>query len=124
MVVAVPKRRERVGHAGLMKANDVHVPFNDQQARQGLTRLARFIQSIEFLALVKDAGLGRIHVFRFALIDDAPAEGDHAPARIANRKHDPVAKPIVKTAVRIAAPGRVRSTIRPAAVQLAARARR
>src|SRR6185437_10055739 len=40
-------------------------------------------------------GLGRVQVLRLAGIDDATAEGDDAPARIADGKHEPVAEAVV-----------------------------
>src|SRR5688500_3303234 len=61
------QRRDRVVDAGLMQADDVHVAFNDEQAGEGSRSLARLIQPVELLALVKELGLGRVHVLRLAL---------------------------------------------------------
>ncbi len=60
-------------------------------------RLAGFVQAVQFAALVKQRRFRRVHVFGLALIDHAAAESDDAAARIANRKHEPVAKPVVIT---------------------------
>jgi uncharacterized membrane-anchored protein len=45
---------------------------------------------------VKQRGFRRIQVLGLALIDDAAAEAQHPAARIADRKHQAVAKAIVE----------------------------
>jgi hypothetical protein len=82
-VVAGAERRDGVRDASLMKANDVHVAFNDEQASQGSRRLARFVQTVQLAALVEELGLRRVQVFRLALVEHASAEADRAAARIA-----------------------------------------
>ncbi len=87
-----------VGNSALMQPNHVHVALDDQKPLEIRARLPRFIQPVQFAALVKQRGLGRIHVLGLALIDHASAEADDPAARIANREHQPVAKSIVITA--------------------------
>ena len=74
-----------------MKPHDVHVALDDQEAFERRATVARFVESVELATLVKERGLRRVQVLRFALIDDAPAECDGASARIADRKHDAIA---------------------------------
>ncbi len=89
------ERRYRVGDAVLMQANRIHIAFNDDEPLEGCAGLPRFPQSIELTPLVEERGLRGVQVFRLALVDDPPAEGNDAPARIANREHEPVAEPVV-----------------------------
>src|SRR5205823_9330647 len=59
------------------------------------TRAARLVDAVELAPLVKQHGLGRVQVLGLAGIDDAPAEAEHAPARVTDGKHDAVAEPVV-----------------------------
>src|SRR5450631_627460 len=80
-----------------MKAHHVHVTFDDHQSLEIASRLPCLVQSVELATLVKKRGFRRIQILRFALIDDAPAETDDASARVANRKHQSVAEPIIES---------------------------
>ena len=89
----------RVGDAHAVAADDVDLSFA-QHAGAGLDHgLARAIQCIEHAALAKDGGLGRIEVFAAALIagQDAPAEGQHPVAGVADGKHEAVPEAVVNT---------------------------
>src|SRR5205823_9458878 len=59
------------------------------------TRAARLVDAVELAPLVKQHGLGRVQVLGLAGIDDAPAEAEHAPARITDGKHDAVTEAVV-----------------------------
>src|SRR5690606_25896429 len=74
---------------------DIDITLDDEQSRELHAALAHFVHPVEFAALVEQRRLGRIEVLRLALADHAPAEGDHAPARIADREHQPVAEAVV-----------------------------
>src|ERR1700733_13440904 len=78
-----------------MQPHDVHVALDDQEAFERRATVARFVESVELATLVKERGLRRVQVLRFALIDDPPAECDGAPARITDREHDAIAKTVV-----------------------------
>ena len=39
--------------------------------------------------------VGRVQIFGLAVAEDAPAEGDHPPARVADREHQPAAEAVV-----------------------------
>ena len=88
--------RHRVGDAGLVQPHDIHVALDHGQAFQVGACLARLVQTVEFPAFVEQRSFGRVHVFRLALIDDATAETQDATAAIADRKHEPVAEPVIK----------------------------
>jgi hypothetical protein len=72
------------------------VPFaHDGEARIQNSALA-LVQAVENFALLEDGRFGRIDVLAFVISGQHPAtERDHAPLLIANRKHQPPAKPIV-----------------------------
>src|SRR6185369_11488013 len=89
------QRRNRVRNASLMKAHDVHVTFNDEQASQGSRSLARLVQTVQLAAFVEELGLRRVEVFRLALVEHATAEADRTAARIADREHDAIAEAVV-----------------------------
>ena len=89
------QRGDRVGDAELMQPHDVHVAFDDDEAPQSRARETNFVQAVEFLALVKQLGFRRIEVLGLARREQPAAEAQHAPARIADRKHDPVAEAVV-----------------------------
>src|SRR4029078_7708973 len=84
------ERRDGVRDASLVKANDVHVAFNDEQASQGSGCLARFEQTVQLAALVEELGLRRVQVLRLALVQHASAEADRAAARILHREEDAI----------------------------------
>ena len=78
-----------------MQAHRVHVAFDDQKARQVGTGAARLVERVQLAPLVKEHGLRGVQVLRLALVDDAAAEGDDAPAGIADREHEAVAEAVV-----------------------------
>ena len=90
------ERRHGVLDSGLMQSNHIHVALDHHQAAQRLSALAYLVEAVQLAPLVKEARLGRIQIFRFALIDDPSAEGDHPTPRIADGEHDPVAETIVE----------------------------
>ena len=86
-----------------MQAHDIHVSLDDHQALEIGVRLPRLVEAVQLAALVKQRGFRRIQVFRLALIDDAAAECDDPPARIANREHQAVAKAVIEAGLPFAA---------------------
>ena len=93
------ERCEGVGDPRLMQPHHIHVPLDDQQALEVDARLSCLVQPVELPALVKQRGFGRVEVFGLALVDDPAAESEHAAARIADRKHQAVAKTVVESAL-------------------------
>src|SRR3546814_15018729 len=60
-------------------------------ARRG----ARPVEIVERAALVEQRGVGRVQIFGLAIAEDASPEGDHPPARVADRDHQPAAETVV-----------------------------
>ena len=79
-----------------MERDDVHVSFNDDDLFffPGLSR--REGCRVQDVAFGKDPGIGRVQIFGFAAVHDAPAECDDFSAAVQNREHDAVAKIIVR----------------------------
>ncbi len=85
--------------AMLGQHHDVHVAFDHQQQVRVACLLQHVGQAVQFAALVKNGGFGRIEVFGLALADDASAESDHPPATILDREHHPPTKTVMAAAV-------------------------
>ncbi len=92
------QRRDRIGNAGLRERHDVHITFDDEQLLDTAQRQARFVQSVQLLALVEHFGFRRIQIFRLLIAEHATAEADDATTQIADWKRDPIAESIVRAA--------------------------
>ncbi len=92
-----------IGDPGLVQPHDVHISFDDHQAGEIRARLPRFVQPVEFASLVKQRRFRGIEVLGVTLIDDSSAKTDDAPARIPDRKHQPITEAIVKPGRALAA---------------------
>ena len=57
---------------------------------------AREREAVEHPSLLKKRVLGRVEIFGLALVNDPAAESEHAAARIADGKHQTVAKAVVE----------------------------
>ena len=104
------ERRDGVRNARLRETHDVHVAFDDQQPLDLPERLSRLVESVELAPLVEERRLRRVEVLRFALVEDAAAEGNRPAARVADREHHAVAEPVVETGFALP----LRSMTRPA----------
>ncbi|CFE01147.1 Uncharacterised protein [Bordetella pertussis] len=89
------QRGHRVGDALQRQPHDVHVALDHHDLALLAYGQASLPQAIEFMALGKQRGLGRVEVFGLALADDAPAKADQAAARIADGKHHAFAEAVV-----------------------------
>ena len=89
------QRRHRVAHAELRQRDHVHVAFGDQDEAALADRRARLEQAVELAALQEDRRLGRVQVFRLALVQHPPAEADDLALGVADREHDAVAEAVV-----------------------------
>ncbi len=56
-----------------------------------------FIQAVKLAALMENFGFRRVQVLRHAIAQYAAAEGDHAPAFVADGEHHPFAETVVRT---------------------------
>ncbi|SSC71237.1 unnamed protein product [Ciceribacter sp. T2.26MG-112.2] len=93
------ERRNGVLDAGLVERDDIHVAF-DRDDRIGaggaLERATGAGEIEEHIALVKELGLRRVHVFGHGIGRHRPAaKRDHLVARGQDREHDTVAEIIV-----------------------------
>ena len=89
------ERRDRVSDPRLGERDHVHITFDDDHPVRLARRGARLVEVEERAALVEERCVGRVQIFGLAVAQDAPAERDHAPARVADRDHQPAAEPVV-----------------------------
>ena len=89
---------DTVADAELRQGDDVHIAFHHQNTARVFNGSAAFIQAVEVFALVKQRRIGRVEVFRFGIVQYAPAETDDLPARVTDGKHDAVAEAVVMLA--------------------------
>ena len=82
----------------LRQRHHVHVAFDHNYALLGANGLLRLKQAVEFVAFFEQRRFGRVKVFRFALVQHAPAEADDIAAHIDDGEHDAVAKTVVALA--------------------------
>ncbi|MNQ81694.1 hypothetical protein D3C85_967270 [compost metagenome] len=87
--------RDGIAQALLGQGNDVHVALDDDDLVEVAVGLARFIQAVEFLAFMENRGFRGVQVFRLVVAQYPAAEGDDAPATVADRKHHAVAEAVV-----------------------------
>ncbi|MPM55420.1 hypothetical protein SDC9_102217 [bioreactor metagenome] len=92
------QRRHRVTDAVLGQGDDVHVAFGDDRRVGGAHGLARLRQAEQFAAFFEKRGFRRVQVFRFALVDDAAAEGDDVALGVDDGDHQAVAEAVVTAA--------------------------
>ncbi len=93
-----PERGHRVVDAVLGERDDVHVALDDDDAAGIADRVTREEEAVELAALREQRRLRRVQVLGLALPDHPAAEADDLPAGVVDRKHDPVAKPVVTLA--------------------------
>lgn len=93
------KRRHGMADAGLGQRDDIHIAFGHDQ-RAGFAGCgAGGTDVVERATLVEERCLGRVQIFRFLIGPEcARPEGDRAPARVTDRKHNSAAKAVVCTA--------------------------
>ncbi len=90
------ERCDAFAKARLGERDHVHIAFDHHHA-PALARGGRGkVQVVERPSLVKQGRIGRVQIFGLARAEDAPPECDDAPARIADRDHDPAAEPVVR----------------------------
>src|SRR5436190_1310838 len=101
--MSLAQRSAEHGHgilkAALMRDHDVGIAFHHYGRARSRDRFLRVVECVEETALLEQRRFGRVDVLRWAIVGNtrqyAAAEADGAPLRIANRKQDPTAKPIV-----------------------------
>ena len=84
------ERGDGIIDAELRQRHHVHIPFHHQQPLQGRVVLLCFIQAVKLAALMENFGFRRVQVLRHAIAQYAAAEGDHAPAFVADGGTSPV----------------------------------
>ena len=63
-----------------------------------MNRVASEEQAIQLPSFGKQWRLGRVQVFGLAVVNDPAAKTNHAPARVMNRKHHPIAETVIPLA--------------------------
>ena len=96
------QRRDREIDAVARQRDNIHVTLDHDQVLDVPQRLPRFVQPVEFPALVKQYGLRRVQVFGLAIAESSAAESDRPAPRITDRKHDPVPETVVVLAIVLA----------------------
>jgi len=93
--------RDDVRNADLVRHQHIHVSLDDHREVCIADRLAGHVQAEEHASLVKERCLRRIHVLRARIrrifTQDPRPEADRPPLSIANRNHQPAAKPVEVT---------------------------
>ena len=92
------QRGNGIAHAELCQRHHVHIAFHHQNASRVFHGLARFVQTVQVFALVKQGRVGRIEVFGLGIVQHAAAEADDLPRNIADGEHDAVAEAVVLAA--------------------------
>jgi hypothetical protein len=91
------ERGDRLREAGDAHRDHVDIALDGDDIAGVMRGLAGAMVVVEAGALVEQARLGRVEVFRLGvLVHGATAEGDHAAGAVADREHHPVAKAIVR----------------------------
>ena len=70
----------RVVHAMLRQADNIHIALNHDQPRDIAQGLAGFVQAIKLATFVEQRCLGRIQIFGFAIADDPAAKTNYPAA--------------------------------------------
>ena len=89
------ERGHGVGETQLGQRHHVHVALGDQHVALVAQSLARLEQAVQLAALAEHRRLGRVEVFRLALVQHAAAKGDHLALEIADGEHDAFAETVV-----------------------------
>ena len=87
--------RHAVAHAELRQRDHVHIAFDHQNPPCVFDRGTPFIQSVKVFPFIKQRRIRRIQIFRLRVIQHPAAETDDLPARIADRKHNPMTEAVV-----------------------------
>ena len=91
------ERRDDVGEAGLAHRDRVDIALDHDDRARIMRGLAGAVMIEQQRALVEERGLRRIEVFCLgAGLHRPPAEGDDAAGAIMDRKHHPVAEPVIR----------------------------
>ena len=91
------ERRDDVGEAGFAHRDRVDIALDDDDRAAVMRALAGAVMIEQQRAFVEERGLRRIEVFRLgARLHRPPAEGDDAAGAVVDRKHHPVAEPVVR----------------------------
>ena len=101
-----PGGGDDMGDPVLHKADDVHVPLDDQGRAAAADRLAGRGHPVEHPALVVDGGLRGVEVLRLVVVSQGPRpEGDGAPRQVGDRKDEAVPEAVVVAAAVAAGQG-------------------
>src|SRR3989475_729905 len=89
------QRGDRLGEAGLVGHEAIHVPFAQQRTVLCLDRGAREVGGVEQVAFDVERRLGRVEILGLLVAEGAAAEGDHAALEIADREEEAATESIV-----------------------------
>src|SRR5262249_49984763 len=84
--------------ARLKRNKKVEVAFNEDRVTAMADGLTRVAQAEQMHSLGVERCFGRVEIFRPPAAKKAPAEGDDPPLRVADGKHQTIAKTVVKSA--------------------------
>src|SRR5882672_3027689 len=84
--------------ARLKRNKKIQVAFNQDRVTTLANGLARVAQAEQVHSLDVERGFGRVEIFRLPVAQNTPAEGDDTPLRVADGKHQAMAKTVVKSA--------------------------
>lgn len=94
-----PQGRYDVVNASVMGRDDIHIAFYQNGPPFFENRLMGHIHGKQEAPFIENRRFRGIEVFRLAVVEDSPAETDDAAAAVADGKHDPAAKSVVKVAI-------------------------
>ncbi len=91
------ERGDDIGEAGLAHRDRVDIALDDDDRARVMRAFTGAVMIEQQRALVEERGLRRIEVFCLgARLHRPPAESDHAACAVMDRKHHPVAEPVVR----------------------------
>ena len=95
------ERRDRIGDPGLVERDHVHLPFDHDHPLRLAAGGCGMVEIEQGTALVEQGRVGRVQIFGLALAEDPGGKGDHPPARVADRKGDAAAEPVIRLAIAV-----------------------
>ena len=90
------QRSYRIFKAGLMAGNHVHIPFQKHRSARFAYGRACKVDTVEYLAFVKEQRFGGVQILRFPFGQNTSAETDGFSALVNNRKNQTSAEIIAR----------------------------
>ncbi|VFS59985.1 Uncharacterised protein [Kluyvera cryocrescens] len=83
----------------LRQCDDIHIPFDNQQARWFSVVLLGFIKAIQLATFMENIGFRGVQVFRRIVTEYAATKTNYPASFVANRKHHAIAKTVVRSSL-------------------------